>query len=143
MTIDRKELFTLAWTIARQEQWSKRLTSVRGLFADALRSAWREMKRRAAIAVQRAQPAPRAAADLMADISEIENRDRLRAADLDRLSELRRAYSHAATQEAASHPKPVAGHWAQTATARAATGRSARPARITAFPQHSANRARF
>lgn len=141
MTIDRKELFTLAWAIARQEQWSRRLPSVRGLFADALRSAWREMKRRAAIAAQRAVPSPRAAADLLAAIREIENRDRLRAADLDRLSELRRAYAHAATQQAESQPKPVAGHWAQTATARATTGRPARPAHVTAFPQHSVNSA--
>lgn len=133
MTINRKELFTLAWAIARQEQWSRRLASVRGLFGDALRKAWQEMKRRAAIAAQRAQVAPRAAADLLAAIRDLENRERLRWADLDRLSALRREFASAATQEAAGQPRPTA----VLLTARPAV----RPMRIAAIPQSSARSA--
>jgi hypothetical protein len=134
MTIDRKELFTLAWAIARQEQWSRRLTSVRGLFGDALRKAWHEMKRRAAIAAQRAQAAPPAAADLLAAIRDLENRERLRCADLDRLSALRREYARAAAQEAAGQPKPTSGLWTARPVQVCATSIAATPQNPARLP---------
>lgn len=48
MTIDRSELFRLAWALAKQDLWSLRLPAsrLRGLFRGALSRAWAEMKRR-------------------------------------------------------------------------------------------------
>jgi hypothetical protein len=109
MTINRKELFTLAWAIARQDQWSRRLPSLRGLFGDALRQAWREMKRRAELAAKRPTPTLRPAADLMAGILDLENRDRLRGAELERLSSLRAEYAVSVAQRGKERPKPGVG----------------------------------
>ncbi|WP_299852355.1 hypothetical protein [uncultured Roseovarius sp.] len=55
-TIDRSEIFSFAWTLARKQLWSNRLpaSELRNLFPDALRRAWAEMKRRAVIAAERA-----------------------------------------------------------------------------------------
>ena len=109
MTINRKELFSLAWTIARQEQWSRRLPSLRGVFGDALSQAWREMKRRIELAAMRPTPTPRPAADLMVGILDLENRDRLRGADLERLSSLRAEYAVSVAQRGSERPKPANG----------------------------------
>lgn len=137
MTINRKELFTLAWVYARQEQWSRRLDTVRGLFGDALRDAWRELKRRAVIAAERARSVSRTPADLLAAVREIENRDRLRASDLARLSDLRREYAAASEPSTAQKPKPETGHWTPSAPIQATPTRPARGLGIAATPQNS------
>ena len=79
MTINRSEVFTLSWTIARQELWSNRLpaSELRNLFPDALRSAWAEMKRRAAYRAERAKQALRPSTELWAAIQTLENRSTL------------------------------------------------------------------
>ncbi|WP_299970186.1 hypothetical protein [uncultured Roseobacter sp.] len=100
--LDRSEVFTFAWSIARQELWSRRLPSsqLRNLFRDALRKAWAEMKRRAAIAAKRAAQALRPSATICADIQNLENRTTLGHKGIDQLADLRTAY-HAARQREA------------------------------------------
>ena len=137
MTINRKELFTLAWVYARQEQWSRRLDTVRGLFGDALRDAWRELKRRAVIASERARSVSHAPADLLAAIRDLENRDRLRASDLARLSDLRREYATASETSTAQNPAPATRLWAHSAPIQATPTRPARGLGIAATPQNS------
>lgn len=50
MTIDRAELFRLAWAFAKQDLWSNRApaSQLRTFFRSALVRAWQEMKVRAA-----------------------------------------------------------------------------------------------
>ena len=136
MTINRKELFTLAWVYGRQEQWSRRLDTVRGLFGDALRDAWQELKRRAVIAAERARSVYRAPADLLAAIREIVNRDRLRASDLARLSDLRREYAAASETSTSQNPKLETGHWSHSAPTQATPTRPARGLGIAATPKN-------
>ncbi len=68
--LNRSEIFSFAWTIARQELWSRCLPAsrLRSLFSDALRRAWAELKRRAAIAAERAKQTMRPSSDIWADI---------------------------------------------------------------------------
>lgn len=99
--INKSELMTFAWTIAKQDLWSRRLpqSDLTKIFPSALRSAWAELKRRAAIAAKRATQAPRPAADLWAEIQNLENTDTLCHAGMAKLSELKAAYSEAKTRE--------------------------------------------
>ena len=105
--IDKSDLMTLAWTIARQELWSNRLpaSELRNLFPDALRSAWAEMKRRAVIMAERAKQALRPSAELWAAIQTLENRSTLGHDGIARLSELRSAYHASLQREAEERAK--------------------------------------
>ena len=76
---------------------------------NALSQAWREMKRRIELAAMRPTPTPRPAADLMVGILDLENRDRLRGADLERLSSLRAEYAVSVAQRGSERPKPATG----------------------------------
>lgn len=107
MTIDRKALFAMAWTIARQDQWSRRLPSMRGLFGEALRKAWAEMKRRAELAQKGAATDLQSAASLKAQIRDLENRDTLGVDGLTRLADLRAAFLEAAKSEADRKPAHI------------------------------------
>lgn len=107
MTINRKALCAMAWTIARQDQWSRRLPSVRGLFGEALRKAWAEMKRRAEFARKNTATDLQSAASLQAQIRDLENRDVLGVDGLGRLSALRVAYVEAVEREADRKPAPI------------------------------------
>lgn len=107
MTIDRKALFAMAWTIARQDQWSRRLPSVRGLFGEALSKAWAEMKRRAELAQKSAATDLQSAASLQAQIRDLENRDVLGVDGLARLSALRAAYTTSTNNVAEHETAPV------------------------------------
>jgi hypothetical protein len=92
MTIDRKEVFTLAWLWAKQDLWSRRLPAshLRGLFRTALVNAWAEVKRRAAYrAAQRAAFVSARPVDaIRKEIFIIECTDRMGAADYQRLATL-------------------------------------------------------
>ena len=101
-TLDRSEVFTFAWRIARQELWSRRLPSseLRSLFPNALRKAWAEMKRRTEIAAKRAAQALRPSPAIWADIQNLENRSTLGHEGINRLAELRTAYHAAREREA-------------------------------------------
>jgi len=93
MTIDRSELFRLAWQMARQELWSQRLPAsrLRSLFPAALKRAWVAMKQQAAYRAQRlitfatAHPAD----EIRADILTLECKDAMRGCDWQRLDALR------------------------------------------------------
>ncbi|WP_299847709.1 hypothetical protein [uncultured Roseovarius sp.] len=102
MTINRSEIFTFAWTTARQNLWSRRLpaSELRSLFPQALRDAWREMKRRAVIAAERAKQALRPSAELWSEIQNLENRTTLGHEGINRLSDLRSAYHASCDREA-------------------------------------------
>lgn len=100
--INRTEIFSFAWTLARQDLFSRRLpvTELRNVFPDALRRAWAEMKRRAIIAAESAKQVLRASADLLAEIQNLENRTTLGHEGLARLSNLRCAYHASKEREA-------------------------------------------
>ena len=100
--INRSEIFSFAWTLARQELFSRRLpaTKLREVFPDTLRRAWAEMKRRAVIAAKLAKQALRPSAELWEEIQNLENRTTLGHEGINRLSELRRAF-HASTKREA------------------------------------------
>ncbi|OWU70510.1 hypothetical protein [Marinibacterium profundimaris] len=93
MTIDRAELFRLAWAWAKQDLWSRRLPAshLRGLFREALKRAWADLKRTAArLAAQRkTTAATRPAAQIQTDILVLECKDRLHGSDWQRLDALR------------------------------------------------------
>ncbi|RWR31497.1 hypothetical protein D2T29_10720 [Sinirhodobacter populi] len=93
MTIDRAELFLLAWAWAKQELWTWRLPAsrLRGLFRKALSQAWAEMKRRAVYRAQRlaAFAVARPADEIRTDILALECKDRLCGSDWQRLDALR------------------------------------------------------
>ena len=91
MSVDRHELMNLAWHLARQELWSRRLpaSALRLLFPHALRTAWREMKYRAELAVARAAKPKRPADEIRAEILILENTDRLGFQGIERLSAAR------------------------------------------------------
>lgn len=107
MTINCSEIFSLAWTLARQDLWSRRLpaSELRNLFPDALRSAWAEMKRRAVYAARRAKQALRPSAEIEAEIQTLENRTFLGHDGINRLSELRTAYHNSCEREAEERAK--------------------------------------
>ncbi|MEM6890929.1 MAG: hypothetical protein AAF636_22750 [Pseudomonadota bacterium] len=100
--LNRSELFTFAWTIARQELWSRRLpaSELRALFPEALRAAWKEMKLRAAVAAEREQQFLRPSSDLWAAIQALENQSTLGHAGIERLSALQSDYHEARQREA-------------------------------------------
>ena len=100
--INRSEIFSLAWTFARQDLWSRRLpaSELRNLFPDCLRRAWKEMKRRAAYRAERAKLVLRPSAEIWAQIQDMENRSFLGHAGHDRLSELCTAYHASREREA-------------------------------------------
>lgn len=96
------ELMSLAWHTARQEQWSRRLPAgtIRSLFPNALRSAWKTMKFRAAHEAEQASMARRSSRELWAEIQDHENRDSLGHDGIEKLSNLRRAYHASVAREA-------------------------------------------
>ncbi|KFI24901.1 hypothetical protein [Paenirhodobacter enshiensis] len=93
MTIDRAELFRLAWVMARHDLWSLRLPASRlhGLFPAALKRAWATVKCQAAYRAQRLAvfTAGRPADEIRADILTLECKGRLRGPDWQRLDALR------------------------------------------------------
>ncbi|MFC3088273.1 hypothetical protein [Tabrizicola soli] len=93
MTINRKEVFRLAWVWAKQDQWGARApaSALRGYFRAALVRAWADVKRQAAYrAAQRAAFASaRPAEEIRTDIRMLECKDRLAGADWQRLDALR------------------------------------------------------
>lgn len=101
-SINRSEVFSFAWTIARQELWSRCLPAprLRSLFPDALRRAWAELKRRAAIAAERAKQTMRPSSDIWADIQALENRTTLGHEGINQLADFQRAYHDACQREA-------------------------------------------
>ncbi|MEO3416800.1 hypothetical protein AAFO92_19285 [Roseovarius sp. CAU 1744] len=105
--INRSEIFSFAWTLARQELFSQRLPAceLRSLFPDALRRAWAEMKHRAVIATERAKQVLRPSAELWAEIQTLENRTTLGHEGINRLSELRGAYHASCKREAEERVK--------------------------------------
>ena len=105
--IDKSGLMTFAWSLARQELFSRRLPSskLHEVFPDALRRAWAEMKRRAVIAAERAKQVLRPSAELWAEIQSLENRTTLGHEGIDRLSELRSAYHASKEREAEEQAK--------------------------------------
>lgn len=94
MTIDRAEVFRLAWVWAKQEAWSRRLPKggARMMFADCLRKSWAYHK--AALARARAAVpsafASMSLADLQTAVAVEEACDRLGWAGIERLSAMRR-----------------------------------------------------
>ncbi len=105
--MNRSEVFSFAWSLARQELFSRRLPSskLREVFPDALRRAWAEMKRRAVIAAERAKQVLRPSAELWEEIQNLENRTTLGHEGLARLSELRSAYDASKEREAEEQAK--------------------------------------
>jgi len=88
MTIDRKEVFRLAWAWAKQDLWAARApaSALRGYFRAALVRAWADVKARAAR--RAAAAAVRPASEIRADIITLECKDRLYGADWSRLNAL-------------------------------------------------------
>ncbi|WP_298974346.1 hypothetical protein [uncultured Roseobacter sp.] len=101
-SINRSELLSFAWTIARQELWSRCLlaSQLRNLFPNALRRAWAELKRRAAITAERAKQTVRPSSGIWADIQTLENRTTLGHEGINQLAYLQRAYHDACQREA-------------------------------------------
>jgi hypothetical protein len=93
MTIDRKEVFRLAWVWAKHDLWSARApaSALRGYFRAALVRAWADVKRQAAYrAAQRAAfTVARPAEEIRTEIWALECKDRLAGADWQRLDALR------------------------------------------------------
>ena len=104
MTINRSELFALAWELARQDLWRLRLPAsrLRGLFPAALSRAWSIMKGRAAYRARciAAAATARPVEEIRTEIVTLECKDCLRGADWLRLdalrAELNAAYAMAA-----------------------------------------------
>ncbi len=92
MTIDRAELFRLAWIWAKQDLWSHRAPAsrLRAYFKAALARAWRELKaraqRRAAMIAAAASARPLAV--VQAELWAFECKDTLRGADWETLAAL-------------------------------------------------------
>lgn len=142
MTINRKALFAMAWTIARQDQWSLRLPSVRGLFGEALRKAWAEMRRRAELAQMNTATDLQSAASLQAQIRDLENQDTLGFDGLALLTALRAAYTSASARQVVVEPKPAAELWTPPAPVRPSLARPARAVSIAVTLQNPARPAR-
>lgn len=90
MTIDRKEVFNLAWAWAKQDLWAARApaSALRRFFCAALVRAWADVKARAARRAAAAAAAVRPASEVRADILTLECKDRLYGADWSRLNAL-------------------------------------------------------
>lgn len=102
MTINRAEVFRLAWAFAKADLWSLRLPAscLRSLFRAALVRAWADVKlmtaRRAA-----ERPAPvRPAEEVRRDLLSWECKDSLRGSDWTRLEALRAELRVALDREA-------------------------------------------
>lgn len=93
MTINRAELFRLAWVWAKQDLWSLRLPASHlwRLFRDALVRAWADIKRQAAYRAAQAQAfaAVRLTSAIRADLMAFECKDSLRGSDWQHLDALR------------------------------------------------------
>ncbi|PYF12015.1 hypothetical protein C8J30_102330 [Rhodobacter viridis] len=93
MTFSRSELFVLAWELARQDLWSRRLPAsrLRGLFPAALSRAWSIMRAHAANRARRlaAAATARPVEEIRTEIVTLECKDCLRGADWQRLDALR------------------------------------------------------
>lgn len=93
MTINRSELFALAWELARQDLWRLRLpgSRLRGLFPAALSRAWSIMKAHAAYRARyiAAAATARPVEEIRTEIVTLECKDCLRGADWLRLDDLR------------------------------------------------------
>ncbi len=103
MTYDRTAIMTHAWAFARHELRSRCLpaSALRSVFPAALRSAWRAAKVKMAYLIARTALAMRPAAQLRAEVEDLENRDRLGWEGTERLGQLRAALSDAIEREAA------------------------------------------
>ena len=103
MTYDLKNIMTQAWQHARQELWSRRLpaSALMSLFPGSLRSAWRAAKVKLEAQQARTALAERTAAELRAEVNDLENRDRLDPASIERLGRLLAALGDAVAREAA------------------------------------------
>lgn len=103
MTYDRKTIMTHAWHLARQELWSRRLpaSELVSLLPNAMRSAWKAAKIKLAVQKARAAMAVRPATELRAEVNDLENRDRLDPASIERLGQLHAALGEAVAREAA------------------------------------------
>ena len=91
-TINRAEIFRLAWVWAKQEAWARRLPKggPRKVFAACLRQSWAQHK---SAAVRIARPrtfASISTADLRCLVESTDACDRLGWAGMERLSEMRR-----------------------------------------------------
>lgn len=102
LTINRTELMTLAWRIARQEHWTRRLGpgELCPLFPAALKQAWATMKMKAAYRRKVLTEAGRPSSEIKYDIICLENKTTLGIDGLQRLSLLQRAHSEALEREA-------------------------------------------
>lgn len=93
MTIDRAELFRLAWAIAKQDLWSYRApaSKLRSYFKAALVKAWQEMKRQAAYraAMIAAAADARPVEVVRAELWAFECKDSIRGADWQTLAALK------------------------------------------------------
>ena len=103
MAYDRTNIMTQAWQYARQDLWSRRLpaSALMSLFPGSLRSAWRSAKVKLEAQKARAALTERPATELRAEISDLENRDRLDPASIERLGRLLAALGDAVVREAA------------------------------------------
>lgn len=85
-----RDVMQLAWTMARQDQWSWRAKSARPYFAAALKRAWDSIKTRLANQARRAATVPAMTAEqARIAILTIECKDRLSWADMAELDGLR------------------------------------------------------
>jgi hypothetical protein len=94
---------THAWILVRQELWSLRLpaSKLRSLFPAALRGAWRAAKAKAARIAEMVSEVTLPAADIWAQIQNLENKTRLNFQGMQKLNQLNCAYQHARACEQA------------------------------------------
>ncbi len=123
MEYDRAAIMSHAWSFARHEMRSRCLpaSALRSVFPEALRNAWRAAKVKMAYLMARAALALRPAAQLRAEVEDMENRDRLGWEGTERLGQLRAALSDAIAREAAEAQE--AEYAAKRALIAAAAGR--------------------
>lgn len=90
-TINRAEIFRLAWVWAKQEAWSRRLPKggAKAVFADCLRQSWAQHKSAAARVARSGAFASIGTADLRRLVESTDACDRLGWAGIERLSEMR------------------------------------------------------
>ena len=95
-TINRAEIFRLAWVWAKQEAWARRLPKggARTVFAACLRQSWAQHKSAAARIARPRTFASIGTADLRNMIETTDACDRLGWAGIERLSEMRRELTY-------------------------------------------------
>ena len=106
--INRSDLMKLAWAFARQDHWSRRMPAgtLRSLFPDALRSAWKEMRIRAELAAKRAaEMSGLDVSALRAELLSLENTDYLGHKGMRRMTAVQSALRAAEAHR--NKPEPV------------------------------------